>query len=61
MKQYLTAKEVGEIMGISQSKSYGVVRNLNKQLKQDGFITVAGKVPVAYFKEKYYGFKEVAV
>ena len=61
MKQYLTAKEVGEIMGISQSKSYGVVRNLNKELKQDGFITVAGKVPVAYFKEKYYGFKEVAV
>lgn len=57
MKQYLTAKEVAETIGASQGKAYGIIRELNEELKAAGYITIAGKVPVAFFRKKYYGFE----
>ena len=55
--QYITATEVAEIMGISRSKYYQIVRQLNKELKAQGYLTVAGKCPIQYFKQKFYGFQ----
>ena len=55
--QYITATEVAEIMGISRGKSYQIVRQLNKELKAQGYLTVAGKCPIQYFKQKFYGFQ----
>ena len=55
--QYITATEVAEIMGISRSKAYQIVRQLNKELKAQGYLTVAGKCPIQYFKQKFYGFQ----
>ena len=58
-KQYLTAKEISEAMGVSESKAYGIIRELNKELRTEGYLTVSGKGPVAFFKKKYFGFEEV--
>ena len=58
-KQYLTAKEISEAMGVSESKAYGIIRERNKELRTEGYLTVSGKVPVAFFKKKYFGFEEV--
>lgn len=58
-KQYLTAKEISEAMGVSESKAYGIIREMNKELRTEGYLTVSGKVPVAFFKKKYFGFEEV--
>lgn len=58
-KQYLTAKEISEAIGVSESKAYGIIRELNKELRTEGYLTVSGKVPVAFFKKKYFGFEEV--
>ena len=58
-KQYLTAKKISEAMGVSESKAYGIIRELNKELRTEGYLTVSGKVPVAFFKKKYFGFEEV--
>lgn len=55
--QFITAAEVAEIMGISRSKSYQLVREMNRELKADGFVTVAGKCPFQYFKRKVYGLE----
>ena len=30
---------------------------LNKELKAQGYLTVAGKCPIQYFKQKFYGFQ----
>lgn len=59
-KQYATAKEVAEAMGISEGKAYGIIRELNAQLKQQGYITISGKVNRKYFEEKccYGGLEE---
>ena len=55
--QFITAEEIQEIMNISRSKSYQIVRDLNKELKAMGYITIAGKCPIQYFKQKFYGLE----
>lgn len=51
-RQYATAKEVAEALGVSEGKAYGIIRELNSQLKAAGYITVQGKVNRRYFEEK---------
>lgn len=59
-KQFLTAADVAEIIGISMSKSYELIRNMNAELEADGYLTVRGKVPAAFFEAKCYGVKVAA-
>ena len=42
-KTFLTVDEVADILSVSKSKAYEIVRQLNKQLKEKGFITVAAE------------------
>lgn len=58
MKSYLTVKDVTEILGVSQSKAYKVIREMNNKLSEKGYLTVAGKVPKSYFEEQWYGSRE---
>ena len=42
-------------------EAYKILREMNKDLASKGFLTIAGKIPVKYFKEKWYGgAKEVS-
>ena len=52
---FISAKEVADMLGISKSKAYRIVRELNEELEAKGFITVAGKVSRKFFEEKFYG------
>lgn len=56
-KQYITAQEVAEALGVSLGKAYAIIRQLNAELDAKGYITVAGKVSRVFFKEKCYGIK----
>lgn len=57
-KQFVTAAEVAEIMGISAGKAYAIIRELNGELKKKGYLVVAGKVNRKFFEEKCcYGAK----
>ena len=51
---YLNVEDVKRILGISASKAYVVIRQLNSELKAKGYIVIAGRVPKKYFMEKYY-------
>ena len=55
--QFITAGEVAEVMGVSRTKAYQIVREMNKELKAMGYITIAGKCPIQYFQQKFYGLK----
>ena len=55
--QYITPQEVADVVGISIGKAYKIIRQLNDELKKEGYITVAGKCSLQYFKEKVYGFE----
>ena len=54
MNSFYKVNDIKEILGISDSKAYKIIQQLNKELKEKGYITIAGRVPIKYFKEKYY-------
>lgn len=58
-KQYITAKEISEMLGVSNSKAYSIIRGLNTELKERGYLTIPGKVSRAFFFEKWYGGERV--
>ena len=60
-KIYYSAEDIAKMLGVSMGKSYNILREMNKELAGKGFLTIAGKIPVEYFREKWYGgAKEVS-
>lgn len=57
-KTFLTVDEVAEILSVSKSKAYEIVRQLNKEMKAKGFIIVAARVSKTYFNERMCYSKE---
>ena len=49
---FMTVAEVVETLGISKSHAYKIVHRLNQDLKDKGFITIAGRINRRYFNEK---------
>lgn len=54
---FMHVDEVAAELGVSKSYAYKVVQKLNKQLKDMGYLTIAGRVNKKYF-EKMVGYGE---
>ena len=52
---FISAEEIKEIVGISKSKAYSLIQELNAELKEKGYLTVTGRVSRKYFEERFYG------
>lgn len=52
---YIGGPELAVSLEISEGKAYEIIRDLNKELKAQGYITIAGRVPRAYFNQKFFG------
>ena len=52
-KIYYSAEDIAKMLGVSMGKSYKILREMNKELAGKGFLTIAGKIPVEYFREKW--------
>lgn len=55
---FVRAEEVAGALGISKPYAYKLVREMNEELKQKGFLTILGRVSRRYFEEKFYGLRE---
>lgn len=53
---YITANELSEMLGVSAGHAYKIIRRMNQELKKDGYIVIAGKVPKRYFEKRWYGY-----
>lgn len=51
-KRYLTVEDIQDALGISKSKAYEIIRELNEELKKKGYLVVRGKTSRAYFEHK---------
>ena len=51
-KKILDCMDIMEILKIKKSKSYEIIKKLNEELSEKGFITISGKVPKNYFEER---------
>ena len=53
--KFIRADEVADELGVSKPYAYKLIRQLNGELKDKGFITIAGRVNRQYFNERLYG------
>ena len=52
---FMKAEEVQNYLGISRTEAYRIIKNLNEELKQQGYITISGRVSRKYLLERVYG------
>ena len=53
----VTAQDVVDMLGVSKGYAYKIIRQLNKELEDSGYIVVSGKIPRAYWDKKFYGYQ----
>lgn len=53
MYEFLTPEEIQKILKVGETKAYEIIRELNKEMKRDGYMVVSGKVNKAKFEERY--------
>lgn len=51
-KLFLNAHDVAEMLGVSDGKAYQIIRVLNKEMKDQGYLVVQGKINKQYFEKK---------
>lgn len=51
-KTFMTVEEVAKELNVSKSYAYKVVRELNAEMKQLGYLTVTGRVNTKFFRKK---------
>ena len=54
---FIKVDEVAQVLGVSKSYAYKIVRAMNNDLKRRGFLTIAGRVSKQYFEERFYGWE----
>lgn len=53
-KRFLSAQDVADMMECSKSKAYTIIKQLNEELKKNGYVVISGKVNAKYFYERVY-------
>lgn len=48
-KMFMEVQDVTEMLNVSEGKAYEIIRMLNAELKEKGYIVVRGKVNTKYF------------
>ena len=59
--KFMRVEEVAEVLEVSTSFAYKVIRQLNDELKAKGFITIAGRINREYFYERLYHKGKVVI
>ena len=49
---FLTVTEAAQMLHVSKSRAYKVVQRLNREMKQMGYLTIAGRISRAYLMER---------
>ncbi len=51
---FIFASEVSERLSVSRAYGYRIVKKLNEELKEQGYMTIDGRTSRRYFDEKFY-------
>lgn len=54
-RQTYNARELAELLGVSESKAYQYIKQMNAELTKQGFLTVRGKIPKSYADKRFFG------
>ena len=53
--QFMRAEEVAQELEVSRSYAYRLIKQLNAELREKGYMTIAGRVNRQYLQERLYG------
>lgn len=51
-RNFMTVEEVAQELNVSKSYAYKVVRELNTEMRELGYLTVTGRVNTNFFRKK---------
>jgi DNA-binding transcriptional regulator GbsR (MarR family) len=57
-EKFLKVDDVMQILGISKSAAYKIMRQMNDELLKKGYVIIRGKVSRKYFEERFYGMND---
>ena len=57
-EKFLKVEDIMEILGISKSAAYKLMRELNEEMVKKGYIAIRGRVNRKYFEERFYGMSD---
>ena len=52
------ADEVAATLGVAKETAYKIIKGLNDNLREKGYVMVSGRLPRRYWEEKFYGGAE---
>lgn len=55
---FIKADEIAKEFSISKPFAYKLIQDMNKELKEKGYITIHGRISRKYFEERFYGLKD---
>ncbi|MBR3933423.1 MAG: LysR family transcriptional regulator [Clostridia bacterium] len=53
-KLFMRADEVAELLEVSQTYAYKLIKKLNNELRAKGYLVIEGRLNREYFMEKIY-------
>jgi predicted transcriptional regulator len=56
--KFLKVEDVMQILEISKSAAYKIMRQMNDELLKKGYVIIRGKVSRKYFEERFYGMND---
>ena len=51
----ISAKEISDDLGVSVQYAYSIIRQLNKELEEDGCFVIKGKTNRYYYEQRLFG------
>ncbi|MGN0461568.1 MAG: helix-turn-helix domain-containing protein [Ruminococcus sp.] len=55
---FMRVDEVAEVMGVSVSYAYKIIRRFNKELKKTGCVTMKGRIDRQFFYDNFYSTRK---
>ena len=52
-KLFLKAADICELLEVKQTSAYEIIGNLNKELEEQGYLTLRGKVPAFLWSRRH--------
>lgn len=57
-KRFFTATDIQEMLGVSLSYAYKLIRKLNAELEAEGLVTIKGRISSKYLMERICGLSD---
>lgn len=53
MSTMITVEEVAKLCNVGNGKAYQIIREVNKEMKEKGYLTIRGRVNKLYLLERF--------